>query len=80
MYPDFNRENILWKGGAVTLTGDFTMKFPGNSWKQRVDIKAPSVDGLYLVGDTVKGWGVASEVAVHSAILCAERILKTQVL
>ncbi len=79
MFPNFNPKNILWKGGAVMPLGDFTMKFPGNSWKQRLDIKAPGVNGLYLVGDTVRGWGVGADSAVSSAILCAERILKTKV-
>lgn len=78
MFPNFKSDNILWKGGGVMTLGDFTLKFPGNSWKQRLDIKAPGVDGLYLVGDTVRGWGVASDSAVSSAILCAERILKTK--
>lgn len=79
MFPNFNPKNILWKGGAVMPLGDFTMKFPGNTWKQRLDVKAPCVDGLYLVGDTVRGWGLGSDCAVSSAILCAERILKTKV-
>ena len=79
MFPNFKQENILWKGGAVMFLGDYTMKFPGNSWKQRLDIKAPGVNGLYLVGDTVRHWSAGTDGAVHSAILCAGRILKTKI-
>ncbi len=80
MFPSFKEENILWKGDGVILQTDLSMNFPGNSGKQRLDIKAPGVDGLYFAGDTVRGWGVGCDGAVHSAILCAERILKTKVM
>ena len=80
MFPDFNEENIIWKGDGVILATDTSMKFPGNAWKQRIDVKAPNVGGLYLVGDTVRGWGVAMDGAVCSAILAAQRILKTKIM
>ncbi len=52
------------------------MQFPGNTWKQRLDVKAPSVKGLYFVGDMVKGMGGGADLAAHSGLLCSEKILK----
>lgn len=78
MFPDFNQENIIWKEYGIIPSTDSSMKFPGNSWKHRGDVKAPNVTGLYLVGDTVCGWGVAMDGVVCLGILCAERILKTK--
>jgi len=76
MHPHFKKEDIIWKGDGIIPSTDCTMKFPGNAWRQRIDVKAPNIQGLYFVGDTVRGWGVAMDTAASSAILCAEKILK----
>jgi flavin-dependent dehydrogenase len=48
----------------------------GQCADEKPDIKTPGVDNLYLVGDTVShAAGVGIEVAVDSAIICAEDIL-----
>ncbi|MDX9786256.1 MAG: FAD-dependent oxidoreductase [Desulfobacterales bacterium] len=80
MFPDFKDEDIIWKGDGVILATDTSMAFPGNAWKQRLDVRAPNVAGLYNVGDTVRGWGVAMDTAVSSAVLCAQKILKTKLI
>lgn len=76
MHPHFKKEDIIWKGDGIIPSTDCTSKFPGNAWRQRIDVQAPNVKGLYFVGDTVRGWGVAMDTCASSAILCAEKILK----
>lgn len=76
MHPHFTKEDILWKGDGIIPSTDCSGKFPGNAWRQRIDVQAPNVKGLYFVGDTVRGWGVAMDTAACSAILCTEKILK----
>lgn len=80
MFPKFDRKDVMWKGNGLITAHDLTMKIPGNTWKSRIDVKAPNIDGLYFVGDTVRGWGIAMDSAVCSAIICAEKILKKKVL
>lgn len=75
MFPDFKQENIVWQGSGVILNHDASMRYPGNSWKHRLDVKAPNVSGLYFVGDSVRCWGVGMDGAVCSGIICAEKIL-----
>lgn len=76
MFPNFKTAPIIWQGSGVIFSHDASMKFPGNAWKQRIDVKAPDIDGLYFVGDSVRGWGTGMDGVVCSSILCAERILK----
>lgn len=77
IFPDFDRSSIIQSRSGIVPMTDTSLQFPGNTWRQRLDLKAPSVEGLYCVGDMARGWSVASEVAAHSGILCAEKILKT---
>jgi Phytoene dehydrogenase and related proteins len=74
MNPDLTEEDVVFKGNGVIRRNDFTMKFPGNTWMLRVDVKAPHIQGLYFVGDTVRGWGVAMDSAACSALLAVEAI------
>lgn len=80
IFPDFDRESITSSRPGLALWVDSTMKFPGNSWRQRLDVKAPGVEGLYFVGDMVQGWGTGTDTAACSGILCASKILKSEVL
>lgn len=76
MHPHFKKEHILWQGGGIIPATDLTMKIPGNSWRQRLDVKAPGVQGLYFANDNVRGWGVGMDSAACSGILAAQRITK----
>ncbi|MGV8057352.1 MAG: phytoene desaturase family protein [Smithellaceae bacterium] len=80
MFPDFKKESLVWQGSGIILSHDASQKFPGNAWRQRVDVMAPNVEGLYFVGDSVRGWGAAMDGVVCSSILCAERILKNKLI
>jgi len=80
LFPDFDRSSIIRSGSGLLRLLDTTMQFPGNSWKQRLDVKAPSIGGLYFTGDMIKGMGNGTDLAAHSGILCAERILKTNLI
>lgn len=78
LFPNFDRSSIVRRGSGLLRLLDTTMQFPGNTWKQRLDVKAPSLEGLYFVGDMVRGMGGGTDMAAHSGILCAEKILKTK--
>jgi hypothetical protein len=75
IFSEFDQKNLLrFKNGTINFV-DATMRFPGNSWRQRIDVKAPGLEGLYFVGDMVRGWGMATDLCTSSGILCAESIL-----
>ncbi|MFC1822030.1 phytoene desaturase family protein [Thermodesulfobacteriota bacterium] len=79
MFPSFDQNSIIQSRSGLSRLVDCTMQFPGNSWRQRLDVKSPAVEGLNFVGDMMRGWGGGTDLAAHSGILCAERILRTNV-
>lgn len=69
-------DHWLWRGTAHALIINGAAQQIGQCADEKPDIKPPGVKNLYLVGDTVShAAGVGIEVAVDSAILCAEDIL-----
>ncbi|MGV8057835.1 MAG: phytoene desaturase family protein [Smithellaceae bacterium] len=76
MHPHFKKEHILWQGGGIIPATDLTLKYPGNAWRQRIDVEAPMVKNLYFANDNVRGWGVGMDSASCSGILAAQRITK----
>jgi prolycopene isomerase len=72
-YPRFDQD-LKWAVFPVTnfLCGVApTMHQVG---EDKPDVKAPSIEGLYFTGDTVRGWGCAADAAVHAALLCATAV------
>ncbi len=73
-------EHWLWRGTAHALLINGAAQKIGQCADEKPDIKPPGVDNLYLVGDTVShAAGVGIEVAVDSAIICAEDILHIKI-
>jgi len=69
-------EHWLWRGTAYAMRINGAAQMIGQCADEKPDIKTPGIDNLYLVGDTVShAAGVGIEVAVESAILCAQDIL-----
>jgi phytoene dehydrogenase-like protein len=69
-------DHWLWRGTAYALIINGAAQMIGQCADEKPDIKPPGVDNLYLVGDTVShAAGVGIEVAVDSAMICAEDIL-----
>ena len=44
-------------------------------WKNKPDVKAPGVSGLYFVGDTVRSTGAGMEAPISSAFRCVNQII-----
>lgn len=44
-------------------------------WKNKPDVKAPEISGLYFVGDTVRSTGAGMEAPVVSAYRCVNQII-----
>jgi phytoene dehydrogenase-like protein len=73
-------DHWLWRGTAHAMMINGAAQMIGQCADEKPDIKPPGVDNLYLVGDTVShAAGVGIEVAVDSAIICAEDILHIKI-
>ncbi len=73
-------EHWLWRGTAYALIINGAAQMIGQCADEKPDIKPPGVENLYFVGDTVShAAGVGIEVAVDSAIICAEDILHIKI-
>ncbi|MDY6964362.1 MAG: FAD-dependent oxidoreductase [Halobacteriota archaeon] len=44
-------------------------------WKNKPDVKAPEISGLYFVGDTIRSTGAGMEAPISSAFRCVNQII-----
>jgi phytoene dehydrogenase-like protein len=64
------RERLLWSRSWITRDGSEYMV----SAARRAPVRAPGVEGLYLVGETTDVGAVQMDAAARSALECAERV------
>ena len=51
------------------------VKEPGLVWKQKMSHEVDQVEGLFFVGDSTVSYGIGTDSAAHSALLCYPKIL-----
>lgn len=73
IYPGF-RECIDWELYTVCTRLEGVAKSVTQAGSLKPDVVVPGVAGLYLAGDTARGYGVAMDCACSSGILCAQAI------
>jgi hypothetical protein len=74
IYPGF-REVLLWERTMAWQMVESVMKKPGLVWKQKMSHEVDRVKGLFFVGDSTISYGIGTDSAAHSALLCYPEIL-----
>ena len=78
IYPDF-KKSLLWDKPMAWKLVESVVKEPGLVWKSKMPHEISQVKGLYFVGDSTISYGIGTDSAAHSSILCypkIERFLK----
>ncbi|MHA7647058.1 phytoene desaturase family protein [Nitrosopumilus sp. S4] len=75
IYPQFNSE-LIWERPMAWKLVESVVKEPGMVWKSKMPHQIPGIKGLYFVGDSTISYGIGTDSAAHSSILCNPEILK----
>jgi hypothetical protein len=74
IYPNFRRV-LLWERPMAWKLVESVVKEPGLVWKQKMSHEVEQVVGLFFVGDSTVSYGIGTDSAAHSALLCYPKIL-----
>ena len=72
-YPGF-RDSIEWALFPVSWRLEGVAKDVQQAGTLKTPVRAPSVEGLFFTGDTVRGYGVAMDCACAAGLICAAEI------
>ncbi|NIM25919.1 MAG: NAD(P)-binding protein [Nitrosopumilaceae archaeon] len=75
IYPDF-KSSLLWERPMGWSLVESVVKKPGKVWKSKMPHKVNGIDGLFFVGDSTVSYGIGTDSAAHSSILCLPKILE----
>ena len=73
IYPDF-RKSLIWDRPMAWKLVESVVKEPGLVWKSKMAHSIPQVKGLYFVGDSTVSYGIGTDSAAHSSVLCYPKI------
>ena len=73
IYPDF-KKCLLWNKPMAWKLVESVVKEPGLVWKSKMPHEISQVKGLYFVGDSTISYGIGTDSAAHSSILCYPKI------
>ena len=73
IYPNFN-SSILWERPMAWKLVESVVKEPGKVWKSKMPHQIPGIDGLFFTGDSTISYGIGTDSAAHSSILCTPKI------
>lgn len=74
IYPGFE-ESLLWERPMAWRLVEAVAKEPGMVWKQKMPHEIKDVRGLYFVGDSTVSYGIGTDSAAHSSLLCHPKIM-----
>ena len=74
IYPDFE-ENLLWERPMAWKLVEAVVKEPGMVWKQKMPHQIEGIKGLFFVGDSTISYGIGTDSAAHSSMLCHPKIM-----
>ena len=75
IYPDFER-SLLWERPMAWKLVEAVVKEPGLVWKQKMPHEIKKIKGLYFVGDSTISYGIGTDSAAHSSMLCHPKIMQ----
>lgn len=74
MYPHF-KASLIWERPMAWQLVESVVKKPGVVWKQKMPHEVnEQVKGLFFVGDSTVSYGIGTDSAAHSALLCHPKI------
>lgn len=74
IYPHF-RQSLVWERPIAWQLVESVVKEPGLVWKQKMPHEVSYVKGLFFVGDSTVSYGIGTDSAAHSALLCCPKIM-----
>ncbi|MFB5648811.1 MAG: FAD-dependent oxidoreductase, partial [Candidatus Nitrosomaritimum aestuariumsis] len=75
IYPEF-QQSLLWERPMAWSLVESVVKKPGMVWKSKMPHSVKDVSGLFFVGDSTVSYGIGTDSAAHSSILCLPKILE----
>ncbi|AJM92387.1 MULTISPECIES: FAD-dependent oxidoreductase [Nitrosopumilus] len=73
IYPNFT-SSLLWERPMAWKLVESVVKEPGMVWKSKMPHQIPDIEGLFFVGDSTISYGIGTDSAAHSSILCYPKI------
>ena len=73
IYPDFN-SSLIWERPMAWKLVESVVKEPGMVWKSKMPHQIDGISGLFFVGDSTISYGIGTDSAAHSSILCLPKI------
>lgn len=73
IYPDFTT-SLIWERPMTWKLVESVVKEPGMVWKSKMPHQIPGIEGLFFVGDSTISYGIGTDSAAHSSILCYPKI------
>ncbi len=74
IYPKF-QQVLLWNRPKAWNLVESVVKEPGLVWKNKMSHEVSQVKGLFFVGDSTVSYGIGTDSAAHSSILCHPKII-----
>lgn len=77
IYSQFNAsKDTLWERPMAWQLVESVVKEPGLVWKHKMPHEVKDqVKGLFFVGDSTISYGIGTDSAAHSALLCYKKVL-----
>lgn len=75
MYPGFE-DALLWERPMAWRLVESVAKEPGIVWKGKMPHQIRQIGGLYFVGDSTISYGIGTDSAAHSSMLCHPKIMR----
>ena len=73
IYPDFD-SSLIWERPMAWKLVESVVKEPGMVWKSKMPHQINGISGLFFVGDSTISYGIGTDSAAHSSILCLPKI------
>jgi protoporphyrinogen oxidase len=73
IYPEF-KSSLLWERPMAWNLVESVAKEPGLVWHSKMPHEVSNVKGLFFVGDSTVSYGIGTDSAAHSSILCMPKI------
>jgi protoporphyrinogen oxidase len=74
IYPKFDK-SLIWERTMSWQLVESVSKEPGLVWKQKMPHVIDDIKGLFFVGDSTISYGIGTDAAAHSALLCYPKVL-----
>ena len=75
IYPEF-KSSLIWERPMAWKLVESVVKEPGMVWKSKMPHQIPGINGLFFVGDSTVSYGIGTDSAAHSSLLCYPEIDK----